>query len=175
MDWCDELRASRRPSPQRTSGTLQRDWRHTHDWANRSVAVVVLVTGPRLIPDHVRVKTSHRGLIAIAAAVLLGSTSGGPAVASDIGPTSTSQCAAAAFCVWGATGYAGTFASTTSTSVSSTGVSTAKSVWNRSARAAVVYSGTGGTGTAKCYAPGAMVASTTAGAASFRILSTATC
>ncbi|NKY38693.1 hypothetical protein HGA02_03885 [Cellulomonas septica] len=119
-------------------------------------------------------KTAHRGLIAITAAALL-ATAGVPAVASDIAPASTSQCAAAAFCVWGATGYAGTFASTTSTSVSSTGISTAKSVWNRSARAAVVYSGAGGTGTAKCFAPGAMVASTTAGAASFRILSTATC
>jgi hypothetical protein len=38
-----------------------------------------------------------------------------------------------------------------------------------------VYSGSGGTGTSTCYAPGAQVSTTSVGSVSFRILSTTTC
>ncbi len=49
------------------------------------------------------------------------------------------------------------------------------SVWNRSSYAARIYSGSGGTGTSVCYAPGAQSASVHVASASIRVLTTTTC
>lgn len=118
-------------------------------------------------------KTTTRIATTLAAGVLLATA--GPSATFAASTDSTGQCPSGSFCIWGGTNYSGAFADTASTSATSTGVATAKSVWNRSTRAARVYSGSGGTGTSTCYAPGSQIASTTAAAVSFRILSTTTC
>ncbi|WP_123372443.1 peptidase inhibitor family I36 protein [Cellulomonas sp. PhB150] len=100
----------------------------------------------------------------------------GPASADEpASPASASQCPAAALCVWGGTFNSGSFGTTKSTTAVASGVSPAKSVWNRSTHAARVYSGAGGTGTSTCFEPGESVTSTSVGSVSFRVLSTTTC
>lgn len=92
-----------------------------------------------------------------------------------VAPASTSQCPTSNFCVWSTTVYSGAIATTTSTAVGNTTFTHVGSVWNRSTKAAVVYSQAGGAGTATCYAPGAQVGSTSLTVGSIRILATASC
>jgi hypothetical protein len=107
------------------------------------------------------------------------STSPTPAAASDVEATdsiaSASQCPSASLCLWSGSSYSGTFTSTFSTAVYNTGIVTARSVRNRALTAARIYSGTNGTGTTRCYVPGANVRSTSVTARSFRILGTTEC
>ncbi len=88
---------------------------------------------------------------------------------------SESQCVSGNFCVWSAASYSGTFGKATSTSPASTGFSTGMSVWNRSSKAARVYSGTGGTGSWVCYTPSTKISSTSVPARSVALLSGSTC
>lgn len=88
---------------------------------------------------------------------------------------SEAQCSNGVFCVWSATSYLGTFSGASSTVASSTGFTTGRSVWNRSGRAARVFSGTGGTGSWVCYVPGAKVASISVPARSSAVLSGSSC
>lgn len=90
-------------------------------------------------------------------------------------PLSFSQCLSGNVCVWSGTGYTGDFANTTSTSAVNTGVLTARSVANRSTKAARVYSGTGGTGSSVCLDPGDQSSSTSIGSQSMRILTVTSC
>lgn len=92
-----------------------------------------------------------------------------------VAPLSTSQCASGAFCVWSGASGSGSFESTTSTTSRDLVIGTVSSVWNRSSNAARIYSGSGGTGTSVCYAPGAYVASTSVAAGSFRLLLGTSC
>jgi hypothetical protein len=111
-------------------------------------------------------------------AAALGLLSGSSAGATDHAPGADtpgtafalSQCVAGAFCVWSGTSGTGTFTSTTSTSWRDLGISPVLSVWNRSSNAARIASGSAGTGTSVCYAPGDYVASTSVDAGSFRLL-----
>jgi len=93
-----------------------------------------------------------------------------PGYSEDVAPASSGQCPSGSLCVWDGTTYSGTFASTSTSAYKATGITTAKSVWNHSSYAAEVYSSTLGSGTPTCYAPGAMIPSTSAGAKSFRVL-----
>jgi len=88
---------------------------------------------------------------------------------------SDAQCAVSTFCVWSEVSFSGVFSRATSTASVSTGFFTAKSVWNRSSRAARVYSGTGGTGSWVCYTPNMKVASTSLPARSVALLSGSSC
>lgn len=99
-----------------------------------------------------------------------------PGVAEDgIGPSSLSQCGASSFCVWGSVAYSGAFKGTTSTTAVNLTFSQVRSVWNRSSRAARVYSGPDGTGASVCYDPGKQIASVSVAAASIRVLPTSAC
>ena len=119
--------------------------------------------------------------IALATALLAisASTSREPAAAEELDTlesiTSSSQCPASSLCLWTAASYSGTFVNTFSTAVYNTGIVTARSVRNRALTAARIYSGTNGTGTTRCYEPGATVRSTAVTARSFRILGTSEC
>ena len=125
--------------------------------------------------------STHVSAIVLASALLtLGaSASAAPAAAFDLDPadsiTSSSQCPSSSLCLWTGASYSGTFVSTFSTAVYNTGIVTARSVRNRALTAARIYSGTNGTGTTRCYAPGATVRSTAVTARSFRILGTSEC
>lgn len=88
---------------------------------------------------------------------------------------SEAQCTSGFFCVWSSAGYAGTFSRAASTTATSTGLATGKSVWNRSGKAARVFSGTGGTGSSVCYAAGIKIASTSVPARSAALLSGSGC
>ncbi|WP_425356581.1 hypothetical protein [Xylanimonas protaetiae] len=70
--------------------------------------------------------------------------------------------------------YAGTFYGTTGNQ-NVTGLSSAKSVWNRSGRAVRVFSGAAGTGTSQCFAAGVQSASVSVPAGSVRFLTTTSC
>ncbi|MBD8059300.1 peptidase inhibitor family I36 protein [Cellulomonas sp. JH27-2] len=121
------------------------------------------------------------GRIARAAAALTlcvaGAALAPAAVADDVDlvPASAGQCEAGQFCVWSSAGYVGTFQSVGSTTVKATAMPVARSVWNRSGKAAAVYSGLSGSGAATCYAPGTQISATSVAAASFRLLSTSSC
>lgn len=73
---------------------------------------------------------------------------------------SIDQCSNGFFCVWSGANYTGSFTQTASTTAVPTAATTWRSVWNRSPKAARVYSGTNSTGTSVCYAPGARSSST---------------
>ena len=88
---------------------------------------------------------------------------------------SEAQCVSGNFCVWSATSYSGAFSRATSTSPASTGFTTGMSVWNRSSKAARIYSGTGGSGSWVCYAPSTKISSTSVPARSVALLSGSTC
>lgn len=90
-------------------------------------------------------------------------------------PLSFSQCLSGNVCVWSGTGYTGDFANTTSTSAANTGILTARSVANRSTKAARVYSGTGGSGSSVCLNPGDQSSSLSIGSQSMRILTVTSC
>lgn len=86
------------------------------------------------------------------------------------------QCASNRICVWSATFYGGSFASTSNTVATTVGgFSTARSVWNNSTRAAYVYSGSGGSGSSLCLAPGISTASTTLASGSIRLSTSPFC
>ena len=114
-------------------------------------------------------------LLALAASSALVAAPGLADEPVDGAPASVGQCGSSQFCVWSNAAYAGTFQFVSSTTVKATGMTTARAVWNRSSKAAVVYSGTSGTGTTTCFAPGTKVSSTTAPAKSFRLLSSTSC
>lgn len=109
--------------------------------------------------------------------VVLSASSGLAASVDDAvaAPASTSQCPTGNFCVWSTTVYSGAVATTASTAATNTTFTHVGSVWNRSAKAAVVYPQAGGAGTATCYAPGAQLGSTSLTVGSIRILATASC
>lgn len=120
-------------------------------------------------------RTARTGaVVALATAAALTATAG---VADDVAvtPASASQCPAAHLCVWSSTAYGGAVHAVSSTSVSSTGILLARSVWNRSSYAANVYSGTAGAGSATCFEPGEQISSTSVSARSFRLLTTTSC
>jgi hypothetical protein len=118
--------------------------------------------------------TRRAPLVTALVAALVG-LSAAPGVAADVSPQSTNQCGASAFCVWSAAGYSGSFRQTTSTSAVAVSFSPVASVWNRSSHAARIYSGSGGTGSSVCYAPGAQVTGVHVTSASMRVLSTTSC
>lgn len=124
-------------------------------------------------------RTRTRLRAAGAAALLVGALLVAPASASadeDVEPFSLGQCSANHLCLWSATGYTGAFWQTISTSVVNvSGMTTAKSLWNRSSHAARIYSGTGGSGSSVCVNPGTQTASTTIPAQSARILPGTAC
>ncbi|QAY63221.1 hypothetical protein ET495_08170 [Xylanimonas allomyrinae] len=99
-----------------------------------------------------------------------------PAAASapEVMPLSSASCAAGRFCLWSGSMYAGTFYGTTGNQ-NVTGLSSAKSVWNRSGRAVRVFSGAAGTGTSQCFAAGVQSASVSVPAGSVRFLTTTSC
>jgi hypothetical protein len=127
---------------------------------------------------NVRSSVSAR-VLATVLVVVGASTSPTPAAASDVEEmdsiASSSQCPSASLCLWSGSSYSGTFVSTFSTGVYNTGIVTARSVRNRALTAARIYSGTNGTGSTRCYEPGANVRSTSVTARSFRILGTSEC
>lgn len=88
---------------------------------------------------------------------------------------SEAQCSSGAFCVWSADNYLGVIGKATSTASTSTGYQQARSLWNRSGRAARAYSGTGATGAWVCFDPGAKTASTWVAARSVVLLSGSRC
>lgn len=88
---------------------------------------------------------------------------------------SEAQCLSGSFCIWSATSYSGAFGRATSTAPASTGFATGMSVWNRSSKAARVYSGTGGTGSWVCYTPSTKIPSISVQARSVALLSGTTC
>jgi len=110
-------------------------------------------------------------LTLILALALLGAT---PAQATQ-SPTSDSQCGSTQLCLWSGNGYTGAFWSTTSSTATNTGITIAKSVWNRSSKAARVYSGLNGTGTSTCVLPGSKSSISALASRSARLLTTSTC
>lgn len=113
--------------------------------------------------------------VTVLALALVGLAAAPGAAADGPSPAVSSDCDASQFCVWSGSLYTGSLKETTSTTAVAVGFSPVKSVWNRTSHAAVVYSGTGGTGTATCYAPGAQVASVSVTAGSMRVLTTTSC
>ena len=124
---------------------------------------VLVTTRLRRIPAIVGIALLACGLMASASS------------ATDAVADSTSQCAAARFCVWSGAAYSGSFAAASSTSLVNLGFTRVSSVWNRSAYAGRVYSGTGGGGTYACFAPGAQLAAVVVSAGSIRLTSSKTC
>jgi len=122
----------------------------------------------------VRVLRASAALALSAAGLLLGPPARGDD-GTGLAPSSSAQCATGQLCVWASAGYVGRFAAVSSTTIKSTGMSLAGAVRNRSSKAAAVYSGASGSGTATCFAPGAQISSTSVAAASFRLLTTSTC
>lgn len=127
----------------------------------------------------------HRGphavLAALVAPLVLGGlvVAGGfaaPAAADDVGDEvgasaeALSSCRTGNFCVWTGVSFTGVIGDTTSTALSTTGIITASSVRNRTARAARVYANADGSGASRCYTAGAIVGITAVPARSFRIL-----
>jgi len=123
----------------------------------------------------------HAVLAALAVPVLLGSLVAAealapPAAADDGGDPvvlaaeAVSDCDPGSFCVWTGVSYTGLLKDTTSTTLSSTGISVASSVRNRTARAARVYANSDGSGASQCYSAGSVVGLTAVIARSFRIL-----
>ncbi|RHA43546.1 peptidase inhibitor family I36 protein [Cellulomonas rhizosphaerae] len=124
----------------------------------------------------------HAVLAALAVPVLLGSLVAAealalPAAADDGGGSpvvlaaeAVSDCDTGSFCVWTGVSYTGVLKDTDTTALSSTGISVASSVRNRTARAARVYANSDGSGTSQCYTAGATVGLTAVVARSFRIL-----
>lgn len=108
----------------------------------------------------------------VGALVVLGAVS---AAADEVAPAVAGDCGVSQFCLWSGAFYSGTFTETTSTTAVAVGFSPARSVWNRSSHAAVVYSGPSGTGTATCFAPGAQAGSVSVVAGSMRVLTTTSC
>ncbi len=91
-------------------------------------------------------------------------------------PYALSQCTSGRFCLWSGAVYTGSFFSTTSTSVVGTGnVSRAQSLWNRTGKAVRVYTGSGGSGSSTCFAPGAQAATTSLQSGSAQVLATTSC
>lgn len=88
---------------------------------------------------------------------------------------SEAQCTSGIFCIWSSASYSGTFGKASSTTATATGFTTGKSVWNRSGKAARVFSGTGGTGSSVCYAAGTKLSSTSVPARSVALLSGSSC
>ena len=130
-------------------------------------------------------RTSWRLVAMVTVAGLLGFTPVTASASEDVGSVdstegivqlfSESQCLSGSFCVWSASNYSGVFGRATSTTPSSTGFTTGMSVWNRSGKAARVYSGTGGTGSWVCYAANAKIPSISAPARSAALLSGSSC
>lgn len=88
---------------------------------------------------------------------------------------SEAQCTSGAFCVWSEPSFAGIYRGVASTAPLSTGFVNSKSLWNRSSRAARVYSGTGGTGSWVCYTPSMKIASLSVPARSVALLASSSC
>lgn len=133
---------------------------------------------------HVNPTSTRRVRAALVGAVVLVlSALAPPAGAADddgAGPVevvgfSSSQCAAGRFCLWSGTGYSGTFWSTATTGLQSTGVTSAGSVWNRMSVDVRTYSGAGGTGTSTCWNAGAQAPTVSVGSASVRTMTATTC
>lgn len=127
-------------------------------------------------------RPSWRAVAMVAVVGLLGFTPVSASASDDVDETevvvqlfSEAQCSSGAFCVWSEVNYAGVVGRATSTASASTGYQQARSLWNRSAKAARAYSGTGATGTWVCYTPGAKTASTLVPARSVVLLSGSSC
>lgn len=90
-------------------------------------------------------------------------------------PNERLACGSTQLCLWSGNGYTGAFWSTTSSTATNTGITIAKSVWNRSSKAARVYSGLNGTGTSTCVLPGSKSSISALASRSARLLTTSTC
>lgn len=129
--------------------------------------------------------TSWRLVAMVAVATLLGfapvtaSASDGVGESDGSEPVvqlfSEAQCTSGAFCVWSEPSFAGIYRGVASTAPLSTGFVNSKSLWNRSSRAARVYSGTGGTGSWVCYTPSMKIASLSVPARSVALLASSSC
>ena len=124
---------------------------------------------PRRSRRHVR--------LAAVAALALALTALAPVAQADeeIEIQSSSQCASGRFCIWSGANYTGSFWSTASVGLQDTGMGVAQSVWNRMAVDVRLYSGSGGTGTVRCWNNGQQNGSVTVGSASIRTMTATTC
>lgn len=91
------------------------------------------------------------------------------------GANASADCPASRLCVWPASSYGGTVFSATSTTATNTAIPMARSVWNRTNRAARLYSGTGGSGSSTCIPPGTKSGSVQYASASAKVLTGSTC
>lgn len=120
---------------------------------------------------------SRRG-VAVAALALVAGTVAPAAWADDdtIQPYSSSQCAANRMCLWSGAAYTANFWSVpTSTPANVSGMSTARSLWNRTPNAVRIYTETGGTGSWTCVSSGEQDADVWVTARSVRTLVSSTC
>ncbi len=102
-----------------------------------------------------------------------------PAASADddtIQPFSSSQCGSDRMCLWSGAAYTSNFWSVAaSTPANVSGMTLARSVWNRTGNAVRVYSDTGGTGDWTCIASGSQQADVWVTARSVRTLVSSTC
>lgn len=124
-------------------------------------------------------RRNRRARFAAVAALALGLTALAPVAQADedvpVEPLSSSQCASGRFCVWSGTNYSGAFWSTASVGLQDTTVAVAGSVWNRMGVDVRMYSGTGGSGTIRCWNNGQQNGSVSVGSASIRTMTATTC
>lgn len=120
-------------------------------------------------------RLSRQGLIVLAVSCLLPLSPGAAVAVEGVEPQSTAQCASGRLCLWANSLFQGSFWSTASTSIANVGFSSAGSVWNRTSKAARIYSGSTGGGTSVCVAPGAQMSSAFIASGSARVLTTAGC
>ena len=126
-----------------------------------------------------RARRTTRTRFAAAAALALALTALAPVAQADddlpVEPFSSSQCASGRFCIWAGTNYSGAFWSTASVGLQDTSISVAGSVWNRMGVDVRMYSGTGGSGTIRCWNNGQQNGSVSVGSASIRTMTATTC
>jgi len=138
------------------------------------------------VKAHVAARhTSWRLVAMVAVVTLLGFAPVTASASDEVGESdetetvvqlfSEAQCTSGAFCVWSEASYVGIYRGVASTAPVSTGFVNSKSLWNRSSRAARVYSGTGGTGSWVCYLPSTKISSTSVPARSIALLSGSSC
>lgn len=124
-------------------------------------------------------RPARRLRVALAAVLVLGLSALAPVAQADddepITPFSSSQCDAGHFCIWAGTGYSGAFWQTASLGLQNTGIGTAGSVWNRMSVDVRMYSGTGGSGTIRCWNNGQANANVSVPSASIRTMTATTC
>ncbi|QZN84846.1 peptidase inhibitor family I36 protein [Cellulomonas sp. C5510] len=124
-------------------------------------------------------RRTRRARFAAVAAVALALTALAPVAQADedvsVGARSSGQCASGRFCVWSGTNYSGSFWSTASVGLQDTTVPVAGSVWNRMGVDVRMYSGTGGSGSIRCWNNGQQNGAVSVGSASIRTMTATTC